>query len=83
MESAYVCILSFPLSALLAATKKSDGMPFNFKVGLMAKGGKLSRGQAKVYLYDFVAARTCQMMMMCTPADTIVMRPIGELNTIQ
>ena len=68
---------------LLATTKKRDGMPFNFKVGLMAKGGKLSRGQAKIYLYDFVAARTRQVVMVCPPADTIVMRPICELDTIQ
>jgi hypothetical protein len=58
-------------------------MTFNIKVSLGADDPDLLNRQTDINLYDTMALRTGQVMMMRTTADSVVMGPIPKLNTIQ
>lgn len=58
-------------------------MTFNIKMGLIANGYELIHGKTNIHLYNPVAPCTGQMMMMTVTADTVVMRPVGKLDTVQ
>jgi hypothetical protein len=53
------------------------------EIGLFANSGKLIDGQANIHLDHPVTLRAGQVVVMRTPTNTIMMRAIGELNTIQ
>jgi hypothetical protein len=55
----------------------------NIKFRLVANSYELIYREADIHLYNPVALCTGQVMMVIITADTIVMRPIGKLNTIQ
>ncbi len=58
-------------------------MAFNIKMGLVSNGYELIHGKTNIHLYNPVALCTGQMMMVTITADTVVMCPIGKLNTVQ
>lgn len=58
-------------------------MTFNVKVGPVTDRRELVRRKTDIHFYDTMALRTGQMMMMATATDTVVMRAIGKINTIQ
>ena len=71
------------VSTVLAATEEGEGVSFDSKICLVANGGKLSFGQTDVHLFDAVAARAGEVMMVAISTDAVVMGAVGELNTIQ
>ncbi len=58
-------------------------MPLNGKVGLAPDSHKLVGGQADINLNHAVAVRAGQVVMVVVGADAVMMRTIGELDTIQ
>lgn len=58
-------------------------MSFDGKICLVADGRKLIFWQADVHLFDAVAVRAGEMMMVAISTDAIVVRAVGELNAIQ
>ncbi len=71
------------ISTVLTTPEESERVSFDGKICLVADGGKLIFWQADVYLFDTVAARAGEMMVVTISTDAIVMRAVGELNTIQ
>jgi hypothetical protein len=58
-------------------------MSLNGKVGLSPDSHKLVGGQAHIDLNDAMAVRAGQVMMVMVWTDAVMMRTVGELNTIQ
>ncbi len=58
-------------------------MTFDVKVGLVTDRRELVGRKTDMHFYDTMALRTGQMMMVATATDTVVMRAIGKIDTIQ
>ncbi len=58
-------------------------MAFNVEVHLIANRYELINGQTDIHFHNTMALRAGQVMMMTAPTNPIVMRPIGELDTVQ
>jgi hypothetical protein len=56
---------------------------FNIKVRLVTNGGQLIDGQTDIDLYDAMALRAGQVMMMAVTADAVVVRAISKLDAVQ
>lgn len=58
-------------------------MTFDIKISLVTDCRELIDGETNVHLYNPVALRAGQVMMVVVTADTVVMRPISKLDAIQ
>src|SRR6516164_8637888 len=58
-------------------------MALNIEFSFFTYVFELIHRKTNIHLYNAVALSTGQMMMMIITADTIMMRSIGKLNTVQ
>jgi hypothetical protein len=59
-------------------------MAFNGKICPISDLGQLFRWQAEIHLYNFMALRTCQVVVMVVGVtDAVMMGTVGKLDAIQ
>ena len=74
-----------PLSctAVLAATEYSERVSLNIKICLVTNSGERIDRNTDINLYDTMASRAGQVVVMTVTADAVMVRAIRELDTIQ